>query len=74
MILIHQNILLLNVFDIKTVEFDWPIGMPVCRPLGRGLFEVRSRLPSHKIARIIFSIHENKMILLHGFIKKETSN
>lgn len=56
--------------DIKTVEFGWPIGMPVCRPLGKGLFEVRSTLPSHKIARIIFCIHTNKMILLHSFIKK----
>lgn len=56
--------------DIKTVELGWPIGMPVCRPLGKGLFEVRSTLPSNKIARIIFCIHTNKMVLLHSFIKK----
>ena len=24
--------------DIKTVEFGWPVGMPVCRPLGKGIY------------------------------------
>jgi phage-related protein len=43
--------------DIKTVEFGWPIGMPTCRPLGKGLYEVRSNLPSNKIARTIFCIY-----------------
>jgi len=57
-------------FDIKTVEFSWPIGMPLCKPLGRGLYEVRSNLTDKKIGRIIFCIADNKMILLHGFIKK----
>jgi hypothetical protein len=55
--------------DIKTVEFGWPIGMPVCKPLGRGLYEVRSNLKDN-IARTIFCIEEDMMILLHGFIKK----
>jgi phage-related protein len=56
--------------DIKTVEFSWPIGMPICKPIGRGLYEVRSNLRDGKIARVIFCIEDNKMILLHGFIKK----
>ena len=56
--------------DIKTVEFGWPVGMPVCRPLGEGLYEVRSSLPSQRIARIIFTLHKQEMILLHAFIKK----
>jgi phage-related protein len=56
--------------DIKTVEFGWPIGMPTCRPMGDGLFEVRSSLPSGKIARVLFCIYESQMVLLHGFIKK----
>lgn len=55
--------------DIKTVEYGWPIGMPVCRPLGDGLFEVRTEL-KNTISRILFCIVKNKMILLHGFIKK----
>jgi phage-related protein len=42
--------------DIKDVEFSWPIGMPLCRPLGRGLWEVRSDLAGGRIARIIFCI------------------
>lgn len=56
--------------DIKTVEFGWPIGMPTCRPLGKGVWEVRSSLPRGRIARILFETSENHMILLHGFIKK----
>ena len=56
--------------DIKDVEFSWPIGMPLCRSLGKGLWEVRSDLASNRIARIIFCIAGNKMVLLHGFIKK----
>jgi phage-related protein len=56
--------------DIKTVEFGWPVGMPTCRPLGKGLYEVRSNLPNNRIARVIFCIHGGQMVLLHGFIKK----
>ena len=57
--------------DIKTVEFGWPIGMPVCRPLGQGIFEVRSKLAHNRIARVLFYIDKsNQMVLLHGFIKK----
>ncbi len=56
--------------DIKTVEYGWPIGMPVCKPLGKGLYEVRSHISSKRIARVIFIIIDNQMILLHGFIKK----
>jgi len=58
--------------DIRTVELGWPVGMPACRPIRsrRGLWEVRSNLPGNRIARVIFCIHEGKMILLHGFIKK----
>jgi len=55
--------------DIRTVEFGWPIGMPVCRPMGQGLYEVRTTLKD-RIARVIFGIEAGEMILLHGFIKK----
>jgi len=55
--------------DIKTVEYGYPIGMPTCRPLGNGLYEVRTNL-NRKIARVFFCVHEEKMMLLHGFIKK----
>jgi phage-related protein len=56
--------------DIQKVEFGWPIGMPYCRPLGRGLWEVRSDLSSGRIARVIFCIVAGEMVLLHGFEKK----
>jgi len=56
--------------DIRKVEFGWPIGMPTCKPLGRGLWEVRTDLSSNRIARVIFAIADGEMALLHGFIKK----
>jgi phage-related protein len=57
--------------DIKTVEFGWPIGMPVCRPLGEGIYEVRTSLAQNRIARVLFYIDKKgRMVLLHGFIKK----
>lgn len=56
--------------DIKTTEFGWPIGMPTCRPMGDGLFEVRTNL-QNRIARVMFCVTAGKMILLHGFIKKD---
>ncbi len=56
--------------DIKDVEFSWPIGMPLVRSLGNGLWEVRSRLPRGRIARVIFCVEQGYMVLLHGFMKK----
>jgi phage-related protein len=44
--------------------------MPVCRSLGRGLYEIRSDISHSRIARVIFCITKNRMVLLHGFIKK----
>jgi phage-related protein len=55
--------------DIKTVEYGFPIGMPICRPMGNGLYEVRTNL-DHQIARILFCVKGQEMVLLHGFIKK----
>ena len=56
--------------NIKKVEIGWPIGMPTCRPLTKGLWEVRTDLPNNRIVRVIFSAFRGKMVLLHGFIKK----
>lgn len=57
--------------DIKTVEFGWPIGMPVCRALGDGICEVRTSLAQNRIARVLFYIDKRgRMVLLHGFVKK----
>jgi len=56
--------------DLATVQFGWPVGMPLCRPLGSGLWEVRSSLPSRRIARLLFFVHEDRIGVVHGFIKK----
>jgi phage-related protein len=56
--------------DIATVEYGWPVGMPICRPLGQGLWEVRCNLAGNRTARVIFCIARGQMVLLHGFVKK----
>ncbi len=56
--------------DLRLVELGWPIGMPLCRPLGGGLWELRSSLSGNRIARVIFCAAQGRMVLLHGFIKK----
>ncbi len=55
--------------DIKTVQFGYPIGMPLVRKLEPNLFEIRSQTTTG-IARVIFTMVENYMILIHAFIKK----
>lgn len=56
--------------DLMRVQFRWPVGMPLCRPMGDGLWEVRISLPGNRIARVLFGVHEEKIIALHGFVKK----
>ncbi len=56
--------------DVQKVEFGWPIGMPYCRTLGNGLWEVRSDLTDGKIGRVMFCVTGGRMVLVHGFIKK----
>jgi phage-related protein len=56
--------------DLMRVQFGWPLGMPLVRPLGDGLFEVRTGLPDKTIARVLFSFHQGELFALHGFIKK----
>src|SRR5258708_7480911 len=55
---------------LMRVQFGWPIGMPLVRSLKDGLWEVRSTLTSRRIARMILCFHDNKIVALHGFIKK----
>jgi phage-related protein len=56
--------------DLMRVQFRWPVGMPLCRPLGGGLWEVRSDCPGNRIARLLFCLVEGKIVVLHAFIKK----
>ena len=56
--------------DIAQVQFGWPMGLPLCRPLSGGLWEVRSALPSKREARVFFGFHDGMLIALHAIIKK----
>ncbi|MDQ6437799.1 type II toxin-antitoxin system RelE/ParE family toxin [Mesorhizobium sp. LHD-90] len=57
---------------MRTAEFGWPVGMPLCRSLSghKGLWEIRTNLSDGRIARVFFCSHQGAMVLLHGFIKK----
>jgi len=55
--------------DIKTVQYGWPLGMPLVRHLRGDVWEVRVQL-QRRIARVLFATEKEAMILLHGFIKK----
>lgn len=55
--------------EIRTVQFGWPLGMPIVRKMETDLWEVRVRL-STRIARVLFPVVDNEMVLLHGFIKQ----
>src|SRR6266571_6112489 len=56
--------------DLMRVQYRWPVGMPLCRALGDGLWEVRTSLPSNRIARVLFSAQQGRILVLHGFIKR----
>ncbi|MEQ1694331.1 MAG: type II toxin-antitoxin system RelE/ParE family toxin [Hyphomicrobiaceae bacterium] len=56
---------------LRTLQFAWPVGMPLNRPLGKGLHELRVTLPTAKIARLIFTHYNGTLVILHGFIKKD---
>ena len=55
--------------DLKTAQYGWPLGMPLIRKLEPGLWEARSRLHD-RIARVIFTVEGDTLVLLHGLIKK----
>ena len=56
--------------DLMRVQFRWPVGMPLCRAMGSGLWEVRTNLPSQRIARVLFHLHDEKLVVVHAVIKK----
>ncbi|MDO8916102.1 MAG: type II toxin-antitoxin system RelE/ParE family toxin [Coriobacteriia bacterium] len=55
--------------DLATVQRGWPLGMPVVRKLEPGLWELRTRL-THGIARVLFTVDNGTLVLLHAFTKK----
>jgi phage-related protein len=56
--------------DLQRVQYRWPVGMPLVRPMGKGLFEVRTDLPNGRIARVLMCFQASEIYALHGFIKK----
>jgi phage-related protein len=56
--------------DLMRLQWQWLVGMPLCRNLGDGLWDVRSSSPSSRIARVMFCAHDGNLVALNGFIKK----
>jgi len=56
--------------DLMRVQYRWPVGMPLCRALGAGLWEVRTNLSNNRIARVLFFVEDERIGVVHGFIKK----
>ena len=56
--------------DLMRAQWRWPVGMPLCRPMGDGLWEVRTGLPTKRTARVLLCLHREHLVALHGFIKK----
>src|SRR5277367_4309505 len=56
--------------DLLRAQWRWPVGMPLCRPMGRGLWEVRTNLLGNRTARVLICFYQSYLVALHGFIKK----
>ena len=56
--------------DLLRAQWRWPAGMPLCRPLGDGLWEVRTDLPTRRTARVLLCLCRGHLVALHGFVKK----
>lgn len=56
--------------DLLRAQWRWPVGMPLCRPMGKRLWEVRISLPGNRTARVLICFCEGRLVALHGFIKK----
>jgi phage-related protein len=56
--------------DLQRLQYRWPVGMPLARPLAKGLWEVRTNLAGHRIARVLFLVEHGRIGVVHGFIKK----
>ena len=44
--------------------------MPLCRSIGKGLWEIRTELPTKRTARVLLCVYGSHLVALHGFIKK----
>jgi phage-related protein len=56
--------------DLLRAQWRWPVGMPLCRAMGNGLWEIRTNLPAKRTARVLLCLYREHLVVLHGFIKK----
>ena len=56
--------------DLMRAQWRWPVGMPLCRAMGSGLWEIRTNLSTKRTARVFICFYREHLIALHGFIKK----
>ena len=56
--------------DLATAQYGWPVGMPICRPLKQGLFEIRTTLPDKTQSRVFLCQSGDVLVALHSVIKK----
>lgn len=56
--------------DLMRAQWRWPVGMPLCRPMGSGLWEIRTDRPSKRTARVLLCLYRGHLVALHGFVKK----
>ena len=56
--------------DLLRAQWRWPVGMPLCRAMGNGLWEIRTDLPTKRTARVLLCLYREHLVALHGFIKK----
>jgi len=56
--------------DLLRAQWRWPVGMPLCRPLRDGIWEIRTDLPTKRTARVLICLSGGRLVALHGFIKK----
>lgn len=59
---------------IKTVEFGWPLGMPVCRPLGDEIYDVRTSLAQNRIARVLFYLDRRSRMVVAWIYQENTGD
>ena len=52
--------------DLLRAQWRWPVGMPLCRPMGLGLWEIRTDLPSKRTARVLICYRAGHLVALHG--------
>jgi phage-related protein len=56
--------------DLRRLQFAWPVGMPLVRYMGKNIWELRTSLPSHREARVLFAVDPSGIAVLNAFIKK----